>query len=163
MEESVENTRPDPAPSVPNEPIEEGRRSPVENDQNIDSQVNRVDNSANEAAEAGSAEEKNDSIARERSESPAVKSPKFEGFRSPRVEGQTPPESAQREQPESTDDAAANQGNSNGQQSTQDPKQSSNEQSAGNRPTHLDNGPHARQSASPTTPNLRPNRKRHPK
>ena len=115
------------------------------NDQNIDSQVDGVDgvdNSANEAAEAGSTkEEKNDNNARERSDSPTVKSPKFEGFRSPRVEGQSPPESAQREQPGSTGDTAANPDNSNGQQSTQDPKQSSNEQSAGNRPIHLDNGP----------------------
>lgn len=115
------------------------------NDVNIDLQVNGVYciiNSANEAAETGSAkEDRSGSNARERRESPTVKSPKFEGFRSPQIESQSPPESAQREQPESAEDAAANQDNSSGQQSTQDPKQSSNEQSAGNRPTHLDNGP----------------------
>lgn len=111
----------------------------MDEEQNIDSQVDGVDNPANEAAGADSAKgDKNDNNARERSESPTVKSPKFEGFRSPRVEGQSPPESAQRE-PESMGDAITD--SNEAQQSNQDPKQSSNEQSAGNRPTHLDNSP----------------------
>lgn len=115
----------------------------MDNDHNINSQVDGVDgvdNSTNESIEADSDKKKNSNNARQRSESPVVKSPKFEGFRSPRVEGQRPPESAQHEQPGLTDDAAANQDNSIGQQSTQDPKQSSNEQSTGARQTHLDSG-----------------------
>lgn len=99
-------------------------------DQNLDSQVDSVNGSVDEAAEAGVTikEERNGSNVRERSESPAVKSPKFEGFRSPRAEPESAPESGQKpKEPGSTGDGATGQDKYNEAQSSKDPKQSSNE------------------------------------